>query len=101
MGAMLCDLRQVWDKFGSERLSICTETSNRLSKKVITSPMLSPKLSQLTSNRGKNSTLLSCCRFRYLQSTGLTIKYHTKGQRSIFGKHLGKCQNSGSTSKPS
>ena len=25
----------------------------------------------------------------------MTIKYHTKGQRSIFGKYLGKCQNSG------
>ena len=47
--------KAVWDKFGSERLSICTETSNRLSKKVVTSPMLSLKLSQLTPSKGKSS----------------------------------------------
>ena len=41
--------KAIWDKFGSERLSICTETSNRLSKRVITSPKLGPKLSELTS----------------------------------------------------
>ena len=45
--------KAIWDKFGSERLSICTETSNRLSKKVITSPKLGPKLSQLTSGKNK------------------------------------------------
>ena len=45
--------KAIWDKFGSERLSICTETSNRLSKKVITSPKLGPKLSQLTSSKNK------------------------------------------------
>ena len=45
--------KAIWDKFGSERLSICTETSNHLSKKVVTSPMLSPKLSQLTSSKIK------------------------------------------------
>ena len=45
--------KAIWDKFGSERLSICTETSNHLSKKVITSPKLGPKLSQLTTSKSK------------------------------------------------
>ena len=40
-------------EFGSERLRICTETSNRLSKRVITSPKLSPKLSELTLSKNK------------------------------------------------
>ena len=40
--------------------------------------MLGPKLSQLTTSKGKNSILLSCCRFQYLQSTELTIKYNDK-----------------------
>ena len=71
--------KAIWDKFGSERLSICTETSNRLSKRVITSPKLSPKLSELTSKFKITVFIFSCYKFQFNQSTDLTIKYSIKG----------------------
>ena len=94
-------------EFGGERLSICTETSKGLSKRVITSPKLSPKLSELTSKfkitvfyfvpTGFNSQLQQV----YSSDAELRLRTYSKIAKNnnieYLGNSLGRMLNSGRT----
>ena len=104
---MLWDLRQFGARVWGERLSICTETSNRLSKRVITSPKLSPKLSELTSKFKITVFIFNVAsinsKLQQVYSFNAEIQLNNNSKIAInvnikyLGKYLGRMLNSGST----